>query len=94
MRFLLAFVLVACAAPKAPAEPVPPTSGACTNGALIGTQRVECAREHACVLADKVPRCVALAEAEQTEPCGMISCGAGCSCASPHECLCPHLGAP
>lgn len=94
MRTLLVWMLLACASPRAPDVPNPPTTGACTNGALLGSKRVDCAPSRACVLADDGPKCVAHAELE--EPCGMISCGAGCTCSGvgSHECVCPKLGAP
>jgi hypothetical protein len=71
----------------------------CDDGALIGKAseegRVSCDRGRACILGEKGPKCVAEAQAELREPCGVISCGGGCSCASPanNECLCPVLGA-
>lgn len=89
---------VGCAEPKPPASPEPPNAGACDDGALLGkaseTGRVACEKGKACVLAANGPRCVSVAEAELPEPCGQITCGAGCSCASTerNECLCPTLG--
>ena len=86
--------LSACGEPKPPAAPPAATTGQCTNGALLGSLRVDCAAARACVLSDGAPKCVAAAEAEQKETCGMISCGASCSCSSEHECMCPKLGPP
>lgn len=98
---LLTFVLIltACGGPPAPEAPKLPTTGTCDDGALIGkasdTGRVSCDKGRTCVLGDKGPTCVADAAPDLREPCGMIACGAGCSCsnAANHECLCPLLGA-
>jgi hypothetical protein len=102
--FLLTLVLTttltigACGGPPPAEAPRPATAGACDDGALIGKAseagRISCDKGRACVLGEKGPKCVAEAEADLREPCGMISCGTGCSCSSAasHECLCPLLG--
>lgn len=98
---LLSLLLLACAGePKPAAAPTPKAAGTCDDGALIGkaseTGRVDCAAGNACMLGPSGPRCVASAEAELPEPCGVVTCGAGCSCASApnSECLCVKVGAP
>ncbi len=91
---LVAFTLaVACTEAKAPSPP-PPTHGVCYDGALLGGKEVPCTT--ACIRKDKDLACVALAEADQKEACGTITCGAGCSCSSeaPNSCICPQLGPP
>lgn len=90
---LLSLGVVGCTEAKAPTPP-PPTSGLCHDGALLGGKEVDC--KTACVRDDKGLACVALAEADQKEACGLVSCGTGCSCSSdtPNSCICPKLGAP
>jgi hypothetical protein len=96
----LVLALTACGSPPPPetAKAAPPTTGTCDDGAMIGkaseTGRISCDKGRSCVLSDKGPTC--LAEAENKEACGMISCGNGCSCANAEnsDCLCPTLGAP
>jgi hypothetical protein len=87
---LLAVLLLACTSPKAP--PAPPANGACSDGALLDSKEIVCGRDHSCTRGETGLSCVA--RAEGAEACGLISCAAGCSCATHDECMCPHLGPP
>lgn len=88
MRHLLVFVVVlAACTPAKPPPPAPAESG-CSNGDVLQPKELRC--QTACVQRADGMACVALASAEQKEPCGTIACGAGCTCSSeaPNVCLC------